>query len=461
MSSRAEVVKQTLESRYSVSLSWDLKLDIETFGGVGQVLPAATNPPLAGDWEIELHKPTGGDTLLIIDFRHGVGVQAGRYGIADAKCRFFWLDDQGEAYEITAGVWLKAPLPEVNEPIGRAYTGWSVDLKQLSLDRAQATSGGAFNPKTHRDYRCTVEIRKDMATPAAPIFPKPGALVAARKIAATSLLHAPHDVRIFFPSIGTDGAELWASSALLSSASPYLKDLLSSDFAEAQPRRSKRARTGGAVEVQAPEQAPKDFEDSDDETDRYLLATKPPSLSSSSETDDLSYLQITVTQAAFSTYHAVLVYLQTGFIHFAPLSSSFASSATSTRRDFLSSKHAKNPSLPLPVSPKSAYRLAHLLGVRDLQRHCLTAISTSLKPEMVAAELFGETASCYDAIRGALIDYAVENWLAVRNSAEWRKITRKMKGEEVPGATAILLEIMEAQAHQNWFAAQEEEEEYE
>ncbi|GAA5990332.1 hypothetical protein JCM11641_006253 [Rhodosporidiobolus odoratus] len=62
------------------------------------------------------------------------------------------------------------------------------------------------------------------------------------RIAGQSLRKAPHDVRLFFPSVGKDGAELWTSEEILRDLSPYYEDLFSSGFSEATTRLGKRPR---------------------------------------------------------------------------------------------------------------------------------------------------------------------------------------------------------------------------
>ena len=96
------------------------------------------------------------------------------------------------------------------------------------------------------------------------------------------------------------------------------------------------------------------------------------------------------------------VRLHTGQVHFAPLVSSSRfqwiladaphfdrpldlgqpssrtrrspSEARAERQKFVKAFHASNPSLPLPVSPKSLYALSHLMGVRPLQQLALQAL---------------------------------------------------------------------------------------
>ncbi|BGP12339.1 hypothetical protein JCM10213v2_000252 [Rhodosporidiobolus nylandii] len=331
----------------------------------------------------------------------------------------------------------------MNPQTGKPYTGMTLEISQEELKAASRTSNGVYNVAQHRAYRYTISF-EHVQYPSSRERQAEGRELA-RRTAGLHLEQLPHNVRLFCPHAHKDGAELWVKGDILSRSSPYLKDLLSSGFAEAQPRRSKRARTsGGAETTAAASQDEKDFDDSDDETDDFLFSKKPPSLSQSSEADDISFRQITITQTAFSTYHAVLVYLQTGFIHFAPLSSSFPLSdpAHPTRRDFLSSKHDEDPSLPLPVSPTSAYRLAHLLQLEDLQKRALEAVRTSLTVKGAATELFSDTSVAYEDLRKVILEFVKENWAKVKESEGWKQHVEKAERDEVP--SSIVMAVFKA-----------------
>ncbi|BGP40888.1 hypothetical protein JCM10449v2_004853 [Rhodotorula kratochvilovae] len=264
----------------------------------------------------------------------------------------------------------------------------------------------------------------------------------------TSYTPIPNDVRVFFPSIGETGVELWTTSHLLSSSSPYLKDLLASDFSESVKIGSKGAR---ASPKPAPTEVrpPKDFEDSDDETDATLFEEKLPTLHDLDGLD-FTYRQITVTHTAYSTYRAVLRYLETGFIRFAPLSSSCLPTNPSSRKtrvqhiQDLADDEDKDDQLPPHVSPKSVYRLAHLLRLDDLQKTCLTQLKIALTHDSAAIELFDNASVLYDDWRKVIREHVVQNWDAVTASPSWKDMQARLARDEVPGATPILLELLTA-----------------
>jgi hypothetical protein len=187
----------------------------------------------------------------------------------------------------------------------------------------------------------------------------------------------------------------------------------------------------------------RDFDDSDDETDAFLFSNHPPTISPSN-TDEVSFRQITISQTAYSTYHSLLVYLQTGFVHFVPLSSSFPDAESRTA--FLTDAHDKHPDLPMPISPASLYRLAHLLSLDDLQKRCLDCLPSSLSVKNAGIELFSETSIAYDDWRKAVLEWVKKHWGEVKASEQWKEKMKEIKTGEfaVAAALPIMVELMEA-----------------
>lgn len=76
-----------------------------------------------------------------------------------------------------------------------------------------------------------------------------------------------------------------------------------------------------------------------------------------------------INETSFNTFRAFLYYLYTGFISFAPLTSSFQSTTPSpnvsleqhrleARNALVGEYMRKHPNRPVPVSPKSIYAVA-------------------------------------------------------------------------------------------------------
>lgn len=259
-------------------------------------------------------------------------------------------------------------------------------------------------------------------------------------------------MRIAFAGTGAEPyAELWTSAPFLSASSPYFKTLLRSGFSESMRKASKRARTSASAPSSSAtvDNGDKDFDDSDAETDAALCEDEasPLSLHDLSQHADLSYQEIVVHQTAYSTYRAVLRYFQTGFLRFAPLASSclpVLASAKKSRADLVKERRDAEPSLPIPVSPKSTYRLAHLLGCEPLQRACLVEFGRQLSVVNAAYELFDNASQVYAEWRKVALAYVVREWVRVTASDGWRDLQARIARDEIPGAAPILMELVSA-----------------
>ena len=186
-------------------------------------------------------------------------------------------------------------------------------------------------------------------------------------------------------------------------------------------------------------------EDSDDETDDFIRQRAPPSAESGDGSVEVLYRQIVITDTAYSTYRAVLVYLHTSHITFAPLASLFSApspAATHLRFDWLDKALTPHPSLPLPVSPKGVYRLAHLLEHPKLMSLALADLKIQLDAVNAAVELFSETSAVYDDLRKVVLDWVVDNWKTVKDSAGMKEVDRRVKVGELPHAGKIYAELV-------------------
>lgn len=188
----------------------------------------------------------------------------------------------------------------------------------------------------------------------------------------------PFDVRFSFPRSGQD---LWASSTILSDASAYYKTLLESGFAESQ------VETGaylGSTTTQTIERSTEWSDSDDDDTSPVTYKSKQ------------QIRTIVIKDHSFNTYHAVRIWILTKQITFAslrphPTASAVAVTAPATSslsdgRHNTDTSAAWSASAPI-VSPKSVYRLAHLLELDDLKRLALDAFKACLTVQNVAHQL--------------------------------------------------------------------------
>lgn len=242
-----------------------------------------------------------------------------------------------------------------------------------------------------------------------------------------TLQQTQNDVRFVFPSPSKD---LWASSSRLRTASSYFETLLSSSFEEGQMKLD-------ADPMQAELVRQRDFDDSDDETDEIaegsavIAAATPTSAAAPHST-------VRVSQTARATYAALLLWLATRIIDFAPLRSSGGSS----RKEHIKEALQMRPTRPAPVSPKSVYRLAHLLDLEPLKSLALAKLTAELNVANAASELFSDVASSYPAIRDAALNFVVAKRAAVLASHGWRLAETRAGSGSLPPAsvhTALLL----------------------
>ncbi|KAM0754254.1 hypothetical protein T439DRAFT_378313 [Meredithblackwellia eburnea MCA 4105] len=232
----------------------------------------------------------------------------------------------------------------------------------------------------------------------------------------------PNDLQIIFPRTSS---EIWANSKLLAKVSPYFKDLIESGFSETVEQQvndavepttpdgdTKGKRRARSVSVEA-----LPFEDSDDEWE----TDHPPTLPVENPGVTPRY-KITITEAAHSTYHAVLVWIYTGQIRFRRLLSlkgvHFESTSTSP--------------LLHPVSPKSVYRLADFLSLPTLKQLALRQFERNLTPGNAAKELYSPLCRTFLEMQEVALKYTEKNWDRVRASEGMKKIDDLLEadGEE-------------------------------
>lgn len=141
-----------------------------------------------------------------------------------------------------------------------------------------------------------------------------------------------------------------------------------------------------------------DFDDSDDDDPEE--GTTSESRKSGTEN---SYYLVEVTSASYKTYRAVLCWILSDTIIFAPLNS--AAKPTTGRRQ------SHSPGSPTPVSPKSVFCLAHFLEIPDFAQLALDEFEPQLTVENLAFELFGDVADRQEEIRELCLSFAVKQWV--------------------------------------------------
>ncbi|GAA5832864.1 hypothetical protein JCM3766R1_007072 [Sporobolomyces carnicolor] len=243
---------------------------------------------------------------------------------------------------------------------------------------------------------------------------------------ASTQHQVPNDVCFTFPRTGRT---LWSNETILRKASPYLAALLDSGFSE-----SISASATPPTRQAETAMDPYDFDESDEESDTLQAPQEKQK-----ETELAKFKRIDIKQAPYTTYANVLCWIGSGYIQFAKIRSTQQvdlSLIFGKRRP----ESAKPPSLlPRPASPKSVYRLAHLLELRELSAIALANFKSQLNVYNAAHELNSDTAGSYPEIRDIVIEYVVEHWKEVIKSAAWRQMAAQAQTVGVDGLTGFLL----------------------
>ncbi|KAF9468617.1 hypothetical protein BDZ94DRAFT_1153659 [Collybia nuda] len=185
------------------------------------------------------------------------------------------------------------------------------------------------------------------------------------------------------------------------------------------------------------------------------------------ESSSSSKVTIVIKDVAYNTYLALLYYIYTDAIVFAPLSSSFIlgqsqeisetpnptlpstpsepQSQTGTqrrntlqdtatsRREWINEWREANPGRPAPCSAKSAYRLADRLDLHELKERASQHIIKSLSVHNIAYEVFSPFAAAFEEIRKIQVDFFLSHWQEIRASDSMRNVWQQIRNGRHPG----------------------------
>jgi len=158
------------------------------------------------------------------------------------------------------------------------------------------------------------------------------------------------------------------------------------------------------------------------------------------------YYRLQISDAACTTYKAVLTYLQLDHIRFAPLTSSFEPLPEDIRHlarlDYLSKHTLEDPLLPYPASPKSIYRLAHSLDLSSLSKLALSNYSSQLSPSIVAFEMMDPIIDDYEQVCQVLVEYLVKNWNEIVEDENFKVLLEKVKKDEVILSGSMMAKLL-------------------
>lgn len=217
---------------------------------------------------------------------------------------------------------------------------------------------------------------------------------------------------------------------MLSKASPYFNTLFQSGFAETvgkSKKRKKQAQPPPSVMADAQDGVTHD--DSDDEADEVYSEEGSSHMNTP---DDFEYREVVIKSAAYSTYRALLTWLHTIYIDFAPplYRARGGCQDIRPRRIALSSFLLHNSPVPLPVSTVSVYRLAHFVELAHLKAIALTTYKFQLTKETVLRELVSDAVECYPELRAAALRVAKKHFDYIRTSEAMKEIVETVKTDE-------------------------------
>ncbi|GAA5963152.1 hypothetical protein JCM8115_001037 [Rhodotorula mucilaginosa] len=465
-----------VKRRETIELNWQFQANLSKLPPEGITLDTPGPVPLPGSWKLEILDETDDMDSLEVNATHG-SLPVGAFGKSvTVKLHF----------DLVIGEFRRRLLEDSwdngSEPAHAPNTARSYDCYSVSSSREELATNDRWSKREQNSvhqYCCTLVLERDVQLDKDHIHHTPTAdltkaLRLAGKFSSQSLasssnvadhpvflrspgsFHTRHaDVCLRFRRRDNFDLKLWTTSGLLTAASDYYKTLLASACAETVPCGAERKREELPPLIEhtpsgqtSPPQPTIDWQDSNDETDDFLVERDWSGCKTASrDLTDLECQQIDVRETAYSTMSAVLLYLMTGHIDFAPLKSLLetrSQGAPGARRALLDKHMAKHPTLPPPVSPKSVYRLAHLLQREELQRLALDALSTSLTTDGAAHELFSPVSIAYADVKNVILDYIVKNWAEVQASASWKQTREKAAAGEIEGAAQIPFDLLSA-----------------
>jgi len=153
---------------------------------------------------------------------------------------------------------------------------------------------------------------------------------------------------------------------------------------------------------------------------------------------------IFVEDAAYTTWHALILYLYTGNVSFKSLRSEIAVRGSTS---------PESPPTPAPrnlrcqpgtvqCSPKSMYRLADKLGLPDLEFLAFEAIKASITEENVVQETFSSFTSRYHIIQELQIELLFDSLDNPQVSNDLQAIMGRVATGELPHSKDVVTAIM-------------------
>ncbi|GJE88540.1 MATH domain-containing protein [Phanerochaete sordida] len=192
--------------------------------------------------------------------------------------------------------------------------------------------------------------------------------------------------------------------------------------------------------------------------------------------------RVVVKDVAYSTYVAVLYYIYTDTIVFAPLASSFTKhshlsppptfkqsrpvgvstpavtapeftanlqlghaakaslsvealppASPSSRKEWIAEWQRNNQGKPRPCSAKAVFRLADKLDLQELKERAFQHIIKSLSVDNVAYEVFSDFSAAFEDVRKVEVQFFLDHWADIRGSEAMRNVWQQIRLGRHPG----------------------------
>ncbi|CCM03801.1 uncharacterized protein FIBRA_05949 [Fibroporia radiculosa] len=153
---------------------------------------------------------------------------------------------------------------------------------------------------------------------------------------------------------------------------------------------------------------------------------------------DFDGTTIVLLGTASRTWEALLYYLYTGFIEFAP----FRMQNTPRQNATVAQHNGEHVDRPTPPSCRSIYRLAHKLELEGLRKLALQFLESQLTPDILLTEVFSEFTARYEEIKEMELALVVRYWSLLKSSAAFKDKMVQVTSGRVPFAADIISEIM-------------------
>ncbi|KDQ06909.1 hypothetical protein BOTBODRAFT_60363 [Botryobasidium botryosum FD-172 SS1] len=261
-----------------------------------------------------------------------------------------------------------------------------------------------------------------------------------------------HDVAFHFPS----GQRLYADRAILQRESPYFHTMFRSGFQESNERvamalKTQPSNTLGGLDPDSDRESDMDEDENKDEGEGEGMENG----SSRSDEDTLEPLPkkqrfsqvpaeeepdmrvVSISDASYRTLRALLYYIYTEHIVFAPLSF-----PTPHRSDAIQAYLQLYPSHPVPVSCKSIYALAHKYEMPKLESVALEHFHACLTTSNVMAELLSPFCRVYEQPNFKAMMFAAVHWRELKGNKEWAEATEKAMASHDPHFVYVSAKIL-------------------